>query len=164
MTATARRLQGADKAPFFGAIDERMLPEPARSSARVRSKAASSLGKAESGITRLSLRATEKALELRIRVELSTMSGCRFWKHRATKSGTTQGRAGLGVGIADLVGIVTTVSGVGRFVGLEVKTSTGRPSANQKRWLAAVLRFGGFAAIVRSPEEARAAVEKARRA
>jgi hypothetical protein len=67
-------------------------------------------------------------------------------------------RYGLAPGGADLVGCLA-----GRFIGLEVKTDTGRPTDEQSRWLDLVRLKGGFAAIVRSPAEALAAIERARR-
>jgi hypothetical protein len=67
-------------------------------------------------------------------------------------------RYGLAVGSADLVGCLA-----GRFVALEIKTATGRASQEQRQWLTLVRRYGGFAAIVRSVEEAREAIARARR-
>lgn len=67
---------------------------------------------------------------------------------------------GLPKGSADLVGLIAPS---GRFFALEVKTSTGRVRPEQVRWLAAVRRFGGFGCVVRSVEEALAAIERARR-
>jgi hypothetical protein len=77
--------------------------------------------------------------------------------------------AGLGLGSADLVGIVN-VAGIGRAFCLEVKLPGGpgmgrrkgalRP--DQKRWLMQVRRFGGFACVVRSVDEAVAAVARCR--
>ena len=64
---------------------------------------------------------------------------------------------GLGIGSADLVGMLRS----GRVFALEIKTPTGKVSAEQARWLVAVRAWGGFAAVVRSPEEAIAAVERA---
>ncbi len=79
----------------------------------------------------------------------------------AQYSGPARGgytRAGLGTGTADLVGYVL---GSGRFFALEVKTGTGRVSEVQAEWLAQTNREGGYAAVVRSPEEA---VKHAKRA
>jgi hypothetical protein len=86
-------------------------------------------------------------------------------------------RAGLCVGSSDLIGILhvemvqpahqdatwgRTVT-IGRFIALEVKTRTGRVSPEQARFLELVRRMGGFGAVVRSPEEALDAVERARK-
>jgi hypothetical protein len=80
----------------------------------------------------------------------------------AQYSGPARGgytRAGLGTGTADLVGYVL---GSGRFFALEVK----KPQADgaskvQREWLAQTNREGGYAAVVRSPEEGCAHARKA---
>jgi hypothetical protein len=72
---------------------------------------------------------------------------------------TYRQRYGLAVGSADLVGILAPH---GRMVALEVKTARGRTTPEQDQWLALVRSRGGFAAVVRSVEEARAALERAR--
>ena len=69
-------------------------------------------------------------------------------------------RFGLAKGSADIVGLDLTSGG--RFIGLEVKTPIGRASPEQLQWLDLVRRRGGFAAIVRSPEEALAAIDRCR--
>jgi hypothetical protein len=66
-------------------------------------------------------------------------------------------RYGLAVGSSDLIGCLN-----GRFIALEVKTPTGRASPQQRQWLDLVRRHGGFAAIVRSVEDARGAIARAR--
>ena len=58
---------------------------------------------------------------------------------------------------SDLIGCLN-----GRFVALEVKTATGRATSEQRLWLDLVRRHGGFAAIVRSVDDARAAIARAR--
>lgn len=69
--------------------------------------------------------------------------------------------AGLGKGSADLVGILRG----GRAIALEVKMpGRGLRAVEQPEqgvWLAAVRRWGGFACVVRSPEEAVSAVTRA---
>ncbi len=65
---------------------------------------------------------------------------------------------GLGVGSADLVGVLG-----GRFVGLEVKTPSGRLTPEQERWADMIRSKGGFVATVRSEAEAIAAIAEARR-
>lgn len=68
---------------------------------------------------------------------------------------------GLCPGSGDLIGWATRViqpSDVGKdiavFLSLEVKTDKGKVRENQTKWLEAVRRSGGIAAIVRSEEEA----------
>lgn len=80
----------------------------------------------------------------------------------------------MGFGAPDLVGIVSLdmwrpVYGarldamtIGRLFGLEVKTGRGRPSPEQIAWMGVVRRRGGFVAVVRSVEDARAALERCR--
>lgn len=83
-------------------------------------------------------------------------------------------RYGLGIGSADLVGIVTvrtccdgccigTVSKtLGRAFAVEVKWPDEYPTPDQRRWLASFRRFGGFACVVHSIEEATDAVTRCR--
>ena len=68
-------------------------------------------------------------------------------------------RYGLQKGSADLIGILTPS---GRFVALEVKTPKGRLRQEQKLFLELVRKMGGFACVVTSPEEALAAIQRAR--
>jgi hypothetical protein len=65
---------------------------------------------------------------------------------------------GLGRGSADLVGLLRPS---GRFCAFEVKAPKGRVSHEQELWGAAVQRAGGFYAIVRSVDDALAALARA---
>jgi hypothetical protein len=67
-------------------------------------------------------------------------------------------RYGLGVGGADLVGLLKPS---GRFFAIEVKTAIGKQSDHQKAWERAVVEAGGFYRIVRSAEEALEALDAA---
>lgn len=76
--------------------------------------------------------------------------------------------AGLCKGSPDLVGwesITVTPEMVGRalavFVGLEVKSEAGRPTPEQRNFIDRLGVAGGVAAVVRSPEEAAAALASA---
>jgi hypothetical protein len=69
--------------------------------------------------------------------------------------------AGLAIGSSDLIGFrATTITEdhlgrrLGVFAALEVKTPKGRTTDEQRAFLATVTRFGGFAGIVRSTEDA----------
>jgi len=69
--------------------------------------------------------------------------------------------AGLHKGSGDLIGWMPTLitpdmvgSTVAVFVSPEIKTQTGRASADQKTWIDAVNRDGGRAGIARSAAEA----------
>jgi hypothetical protein len=69
-----------------------------------------------------------------------------------------QGRplhAGLCVGSSDLIGY-RVVDRVAQFVALEVKSATGRPTAQQTQFIDHINAVGGCAGIVRSVEDARA--------
>lgn len=65
---------------------------------------------------------------------------------------------GLWVGLADVVGIVAPY---GRWLALEVKTGNARPNADQKRFLAMIRGWGGIAEVVRSVDDALAALRRA---
>jgi hypothetical protein len=66
-------------------------------------------------------------------------------------------RAGLGVGSPDLIGAVG-----GLFLGLELKSEHGRVSDDQLRWHAAARARGCLVEVVRSVDEAWAAIAAAR--
>lgn len=63
-----------------------------------------------------------------------------------------------GKGGSDLIGLLD-----GRFVALEIKTPTGRVSQEQIDFIEVIRTNGGFAAVVRSVEEAHAAIERCRK-
>lgn len=62
---------------------------------------------------------------------------------------------GLGCGSSDLVCCIR-----GRFVGLEVKTTTGVAAANQLAWGERLEENGGVYAVVRTPQEAVEVVQR----
>lgn len=73
-----------------------------------------------------------------------------------------QGRplhAGLCVGSSDLIGY-RQVDGVAQFVALEVKSATGRATAQQVQFLEHITSAGGCAGIVRSVEDAQSVLER----
>lgn len=103
---------------------------------------------------------TEGDVRESIEVALSRQGLVRV-RLNAQYSGPARGgytRAGLGTGTADLIGYVL---GSGRYFAIEVKTSTGKVSDEQREWLAQTNREGGYAAVVRGPEEACAHARKA---
>ena|SRR5690554_763162 len=93
-------------------------------------------------------------------------AGCTVWRnetagawigkqiHRAgdqvTLTDARMMKFGLCVGSSDIVGIAPD----GRFLAIEVKTPTGRPTKEQLRFIEAVRNAGGIAGIARSPQEA----------
>ena len=68
-------------------------------------------------------------------------------------------RYGLAAGSSDLVGVLAPH---GRWFALELKTASGRVTPEQTQWLSLVRRMGGFACVVRSVDEAKAALVRAR--
>lgn len=64
-----------------------------------------------------------------------------------------------GPGGSDLIGLLPAAGG--RFIALEIKTDRGRVSPEQEQFIRAIRRNGGFAAVVRSVDDARAAVDRA---
>ena len=113
-----------------------------------------------------------------IRAALNKLPGVRVARNNSGSLPLAEGgmlRYGLGVGSADLVGIVTcvyvrgqietygNVVSVGRAFVLEVKWPGEKPTQDQVRWLQAVQRLGGFACVVHSVDEAMEAVERCRR-
>jgi len=109
----------------------------------------------------------EAQLQDEIRLAVAQLDGVVLWRNnvgvgRVGRSDAPV-RFGLAVGSADLVGLVTMPDGTGRFLAMEVKTQDGRLSGEQARWLNLVRSLGGLAVVVRSVEDAVAAVEAARR-
>ena len=125
---------------------------------------------------------TETELMHAIMVALSVEPGVVLWRNHTgyvevvDENGARPQRFGVGgKGGADLIGIVTRkitipsdcgmgddVEEVGVFVALEVKTPKGRVAPEQTMHLEIVRRAGGFAAVVRSVDDAKAALERAR--
>lgn len=107
---------------------------------------------------------TEVQLQQSIRLALGCVPGLVLWRNsvgQAKYIDPKTGRErtvthGLGVGSSDLIGCYN-----GRFIALEIKTATGRVSSEQLGFLACVRANGGFGAIVRSVEDAKAAIERA---
>lgn len=77
-----------------------------------------------------------------------------YWKEDGSK---VEFNYGLETGSADLVGCLD-----GRFVALEVKRPGGVQSDEQIAWAERVRFNGGFYAVVKSVDEARAAIARAR--
>jgi len=97
-----------------------------------------------------------------IRRALGRLPDVRLWRNECgvAKHAGRFVRYGLVRGSADLVGIL---SPEGRVFALEVKAPGGSLTPEQAAWLALVRRFGGFAAVVHSVDEAIGAYERARR-
>jgi hypothetical protein len=93
-----------------------------------------------------------------VRIAIASEPDVLLWRCNGGVDTTRGIRYGLGVGAADLIGILKP----GRFLALEIKAPKGRPTAEQLLWGGAVQRAGGFYAIVRSVDEAYAALTRAR--
>ena len=99
----------------------------------------------------------ETALSKSIRLALNRTMRVRLMDNEVGVDTIKGVRYGLGTGSADLVGILKS----GRVFCLEVKTPSGRVRPEQNAWLESVRRWGGFAAVVRSLDDAVAALARA---
>jgi hypothetical protein len=111
----------------------------------------------------------EAQIQSEIRITLGRIPDLRMFRNNVGVAQVrgTHIRYGLAKGSADLIGWLALKPPlvpypIARFMSLEIKTETGKPTEEQKMWMEMVQRFGGFACIVRSPKEALAAVERAR--
>lgn len=104
----------------------------------------------------------ESAIQYAVRVALGREPDLALWRNStgAVEVGGRWQRFGLVRGGADLVGCLGPT---GRWFCLECKTDRGRLSEDQKLFGALVQRLGGFWAVARSVDEARDALERARR-
>jgi hypothetical protein len=113
---------------------------------------------------------SETDLQQRIRLALGQRPDVRLFRNNTgTLPDPRTGRPvqfGLARGSADLIGyrtVTITPDMVGQqvavFTSLEVKTPTGRIRPEQTNWLHTIKRAGGIAAIVRSVDDARDAID-----
>ena len=97
----------------------------------------------------------ETALQAKIRATLCKVgSPIRLWRNNVGVLKDGNGgyvSYGLGKGSADLIGLIV---GTGRFIGIEVKTPTGRVTPEQKAWAKTIQDYGGIAVVLRSVTEA----------
>lgn len=80
-------------------------------------------------------------------------AGCLVFRNNTGILPGADGRAvkfGLAKGGCDIIGICAD----GKFLGVEIKTATGRVSPAQTAFIAAVVRAGGRAGVARSAAEA----------
>lgn len=103
----------------------------------------------------------EAQLQAEIRLAIGRMPDVRLWRNNSgfLDGAITKIRVGLATGSSDLIGILAPS---GRFIALEIKTPKGRETEEQKQWQAIIRRFGGFACVVRSVQEAEDAIQRAR--
>jgi hypothetical protein len=104
-------------------------------------------------------------LKRRILLAIGALDGVRVTGRTSVGQAKTENGEhvafGLWVGLADVVGIVAPY---GRWLALEVKTGNARPNADQKRFLAMIRGWGGIAEVVRSVDDALAALRRAQQA
>ena len=93
----------------------------------------------------------------RIRQAVNLTGRARLVRNQTGFDAEHKCRYGLGLGGADLVGLLPS----GRAIAIEVKTGAGRPTKEQTAWCAAFRRWGGFACIVHDEDEALAALARA---
>lgn len=102
---------------------------------------------------------TESDLLHAIRAALVATGQLLLWRVNSGVDLTRGVRYGMGVGCADLIGVLKPT---GRVFACEIKTPTGRLSLDQKRWAAAVNSAGGYACVARSVDDALAHLINAR--
>jgi len=111
------------------------------------------------------LSVTEQQIQQQIRLQCSR-GPVRLWRNNTGTLRDQHGRPvsfGLAKGSSDLIGyrtVTVTPEMVGTtvavFCSIEVKTATGRVSAEQRQWLEVVRAAGGCAGVARSVEDAEA--------
>jgi len=108
---------------------------------------------------------SEQEIQQRVRLALGEIPEVRAFRNNTGKLRDVNGQwveFGLCIGSSDLIGwtsIEITPEMVGKkvavFTAVEVKTPTGRATAEQTNFISRVREAGGIAGIARSPEEAR---------
>lgn len=95
---------------------------------------------------------SEAQLVSQILLRCGSLPNVRLWRSQPLVARTKTGRVlrALPVGFPDLSGITST----GRFIGLEVKTPTGRVSQEQAAFGAMLVKWGACYGVVRSVEDA----------
>lgn len=100
---------------------------------------------------------TERDIQAAVRLALGSDPGLVLYRNSVGYDAGTRQHYGLAKGSADLIGVCD-----GRFIGLEIKSERGRSSPEQKRWAELIRSKGGFVAVVRTVDEAVAAVARCR--
>ncbi|HXG69941.1 MAG TPA: VRR-NUC domain-containing protein [Gemmatimonadaceae bacterium] len=96
---------------------------------------------------------SETAILLAIHDAVALTGKALLWRNNTglARFGGARVRFGLGIGGADLVGVLI---GPGKFIAIEVKTPSGRMTTEQRCWRDAVVKAGGVYILARSVEEA----------
>lgn len=100
----------------------------------------------------------ETPIMFEVRRALAATGHILLWRSNTGFDRERKVKYGLGLGGPDLIGVLKPT---GRLCGFEVKTPTGRLMADQKLWHDVVRGAGGFVAVVRSADDALAALERA---
>lgn len=100
----------------------------------------------------------ETPIMFEVRRALAATGKLLLWRSNTGFDRERKVKYGLGLGGPDLIGVLRPL---GRLCGFEVKTPTGRVMPEQKLWHDAVRAAGGFVAVVRSGDEALAALARA---
>lgn len=89
-------------------------------------------------------------------------AGCTVWRNQSGAYTDPRSknfiRYGVGVGGSDILGIAPN----GKFLAVEVKTATGRPTKEQLNFIDVINKRGGIAGIARSVNDALALINGAR--
>lgn len=108
----------------------------------------------------------ESEIQARIRLALGEEHDVTLWRNNVgvaemwSSAGKSQRvQYGLCVGSSDLIGMLAPG---GRLLALEIKKPGEKPTAEQVKFQRHVRQMGGFAAVVCSSDEARAAIVRAR--
>lgn len=97
---------------------------------------------------------SEKSIQNAILVAVTRLPGGFFWRANSALAQIEGRPIRVNIpGCADIIGAYH-----GRFIGIEVKTPTGRQSDAQRRFQAAVTRGGGVYVLARSVDEALSAL------
>ncbi len=94
----------------------------------------------------------ERNIQAEIMLALSK-AGCLVWRNNTGALQDKTGRLvryGLCKGASDIIGVCPD----GRFLAVEVKTTKGRLTEDQERFIAAVRRSGGRAGVARCVDDA----------
>jgi hypothetical protein len=98
---------------------------------------------------------SENVIQAEILLAIGRIPGLLIWRQNVGKMRAANGRVvSFGVpGCPDIIGCYR-----GRFIGIEVKTLTGKQREAQVRFQSALERAGGIYVIARSPDDALSAL------
>lgn len=110
-------------------------------------------------MTELGSSAAHAALKQAVRLEIGSQPDVRCFENPRGFDERARAFYGMAKGASDLISIVKPR---GRWLALEVKTGNAQPTVEQQRFLQMVNDFGGVGRVVRSLDDARAALREAR--